>query len=216
MANPLQYEFWAEEMRRYWGDFAPLVLRILMAGAQGGALELPAGAAFLINWDAFNQAAVDFLNKQGLSFLAGINENTQIRAIKIIDGWVKSGSPMPVLQAQLAPLFGDERARRIAVTEVTRMYAEGNLMAWKSTGYVTEKVWRTARDDRVCLICGPLEGKVVSIDAGWSADASGNIVADYGGLLNPPAHTNCRCWLQPVVSEAAFANRLDQILRSTK
>ena len=211
--SPLQYAFWSEEFNKAWGSFAPLILRILLAGAQGGALELPAGASFLINWDAFNKDAVEYLNKWGLSFLSDVNQYTQERTISIIDRWIQTGEHMSVLEAKLAPLFGAERARRIAVTEVTRMYAEGNLIAWKSTGYVTEKIWRTARDERVCPICGPLEGKSVAIDAGWSADNAGNIVADYGGLLNPPAHVNCRCYLQPVVNEDAFAEVLDRKLR---
>jgi len=48
-------------------------------------------------------------------------------------------------------LFGRQRARRVAVTEVTRVYAAGNEEAWRATGYVTGKRWMTARDERVCF-----------------------------------------------------------------
>lgn len=38
-------------------------------------------------------------------------------------------------------------------------------------------VWRTAADERVCPVCGPLDG------GEWPADAG----------PQPPAHPNCRC-----------------------
>ena len=38
-------------------------------------------------------------------------------------------------------------------------------------------VWRTAADERVCPVCGPLDGQE------WPGDAG----------PQPPAHPNCRC-----------------------
>ena len=35
-------------------------------------------------------------------------------------------------------MFSPERARLIAVTEVTRAYAEGNRQAWKASGVIEE------------------------------------------------------------------------------
>ena len=39
-----------------------------------------------------------------------------------------------------------------------------------------------------CPICGALHGEIVPIGQPFS-----------GGIMNPPAHTNCRCWILPVV-----------------
>jgi len=41
-------------------------------------------------------------------------------------------------------------------------------------------VWQTSGDEKVCEICGPLDGKA---EDEWD-DPEG-----------PPAHVNCRCWM---------------------
>lgn len=51
---------------------------------------------------------------------------------------------------------------------------------------VAEKVWLTARDERVCPECGPMHGKRVSVTARFKMPS--------GGLLYVPgAHPRCRC-----------------------
>ena len=84
--------------------------------------------------------------------------------------------------------FDDMRAQRIAITEITRAYAESNQIAGeqleKEFGDVpVVKVWFTNNDDRVCPKCFPLDGKEVAIKDEFSS-----------GISNPPAHTSCRCW----------------------
>jgi SPP1 gp7 family putative phage head morphogenesis protein len=211
--DPRQPSFWADEYIRMTGEFKPLALRILFAGIQQGASALPGGLDVLVNWDWINTAALDWLNRWGAETLYGINETSRKGVVKAIDDWIRSGEPLPSLSARLDRIYGDPRITQTAETEVTRMYAEGNLQAWKSTGLVTEKIWQTANDERVCPICGPLHGTTVGIDSGWSMDAGGEIVSSYGGLLAPPAHNRCRCWLAPVVSEDALRQRLREELR---
>jgi hypothetical protein len=46
------------------------------------------------------------------------------------------------------------------------------------------KTWFTNNDDRVCDICGPMEGEEVASDESFSS-----------GDDAPPAHVNCRCWV---------------------
>ena len=110
---------------------------------------------------------------------------------------IRSGSPLSALEAALAPLFGDARARRIAVTEVTRLFARGNQMAWEETGFVNMVKWNTAEDELVCPVCRPLDGTMIGI---------GDIDA------MPPAHVNCRCYITPIVDNKAFEKVLDDIL----
>jgi hypothetical protein len=69
------------------------------------------------------------------------------------------------------------------VTEVTRAYAAGELEGVKlaeAAGYRMEQVWHTNRDELVCAICAPNDGKGRS--QGWT-------------VAGPPAHPRCRCWL---------------------
>lgn len=76
------------------------------------------------------------------------------------------------------------RALLIANTELIRAHADGQLDALEELGEeeVTAAVeWATAGDDRVCKLCKPLDGVVLT-------------VAEARGLI--PRHVNCRCaWL---------------------
>lgn len=80
--------------------------------------------------------------------------------------------------------YSPERARAIAVTEVTRAYARGNVEAWRASGVVSEKQVRTNNDEKVCPICGGKSNRVYALD-----DPDGD----------PPFHTKCRCWIVPKV-----------------
>jgi SPP1 gp7 family putative phage head morphogenesis protein len=94
--------------------------------------------------------------------------------------------------AILEPVFGNNRALRIAVTETTRIYAEAtqiyaNELVKEYPGFKVIKRWYTNVDDRVCPICAPLDGMEVAHDE------------DFNDVENPPAHVNCRCWITTTV-----------------
>lgn len=89
----------------------------------------------------------------------------------------------------LEPTFGEVRANRIAVTEITRMYAESNQLYAQEIeklfpGTQAYKKWNTNNDDIVCPICGSLNGKKAK---------TGESFTDYAGkqYSMPPAHVNC-------------------------
>jgi hypothetical protein len=73
-----------------------------------------------------------------------------------ITRWIDNGETLPQLIERLVPLFGEKRAELIAVTEVTRAFAEGNMVAWRESGVIQKRRWNTANDELVCPICGPL------------------------------------------------------------
>ena len=207
MVTPLDHAFWLEEYERLRGKVPQVMLSVFMAGAQSGTEMLPEGLRVLVDWDWFNQSAVDWLNTWGTSTLVDISATTERNITKIIGNWIQSGRNIEVLKKQLAPWVGKERAGRIATTEVTRAYAEGNVKAWRATGYIGMKRWMTAVDERVCPICAPLHGMAVGLDEnGFTTESFGM------GLYAPPAHPGCRCWLQPVVSEEMLLKRGAEIL----
>jgi hypothetical protein len=87
------------------------------------------------------------------------------------------------LVRMLQPAFGKDRAEMIGVTEVTRAYSEATNEVQElvnRTGLQMRRVWHTSQDDRVCIICGPLNGQPEEDWRGQFPDG-------------PPAHPRCRC-----------------------
>ena len=181
--NPLSFEFWRAEAGKLWDAANEAVMLSLIAGASSGVDLLPKEVAGIVNWNVFNSAAIEYLNNYNLTTLYGISETTRKQVARAINQWILSGQPLSVLENTLAPIFGDLRAAQIAATEVTRIFAEGNQLAWMSSGVVTGNRWQTARDERVCFICGPLHGQLVGLNE--------NAFGGAGGLSAPPAHVGC-------------------------
>lgn len=209
MVDVLQPGFWDDEYLNGLSQFSPTALDVVFAGAQSGESLLPAGVRFLINWDYFNQSAIDWLNAWQDTVLRDINQTTRTRTVDIVSDWIQSGERFEVLTKRLDPLFGAQRAELIATTEVTRMYAEGNTLAWESTGVVGEVRWMTANDELVCTICGPLHNTTARLNSNGFTTEAGGV-----GLNSPPAHPRCRCWLQPIVSDELLRMRIREALNN--
>jgi SPP1 gp7 family putative phage head morphogenesis protein len=144
-----------------------------------------------------NTNALEWAKQYRYSLIKGITDTTRTQTQKAVSDWIQSGAPLEALEQVLEKTFGVVRAKMIAQTESTRVYAQANRAAFESTGLVDEVMWNTARDDLVCPSCGPLDGTHIGI---------GDIDA------YPPAHINCRCWVSPVVSDERLAERLGEEL----
>lgn len=89
------------------------------------------------------------------------------------------------------------RGYNIARTELAFAYNKGAHEGTKQAqeaGYIGEviKVWCTADDERVCTICGSLEGKEIAMDEDF--DFTTKLQATNPGIRRtPPAHPSCRC-----------------------
>ena len=90
----------------------------------------------------------------------------------------------------LTPIFGETRAKNIAITESTRAFAEGNAIAaeeLRNNGFIVNEIWNTVNDNLVCAICDPLNGTVRGV--GWN-------------MLPPTgSHIGCRCFITNEVVE---------------
>lgn len=87
------------------------------------------------------------------------------------------------LVEQLRGAFGERRAELVATTALTEASNQATLAyqgMLKESGIEMERVWRTANDERTCVICTPLNGRP---ESEWK-DRFPN-----GG----PAHFRCRC-----------------------
>ena len=96
-----------------------------------------------------------------------------------------------------------ERAHTIAQTELAFAYNKGALAAVKQAvdaGLLPRMKgkWSTSADERVCEICGGLEG--VEINLGEEFDFKGRSL--YAGQKEtPPAHPRCRCAVAYIEAE---------------
>lgn len=95
------------------------------------------------------------------------------------------------------------RGRQIAETEMQAAIQNGERMFWEQAvigGEIDEGVvfkrWFTVLDGDVCPICEPLHGVIEPFNSSFS-----------GGGLAPPAHIQCRCWLEYAVNKDFDASR---------
>lgn len=199
MPTPLDSSYWQEEESDLFDFMLPFFAAALWAGMDGGTEALPLTLQPLVNINHLNQAAIDFTNQYRYTYIHDITETTRKQTQQAIVNWIQSGSPLDVLEDMIAGIFGQARAARIAATEVTRAFAQGNMAAWESTGFIRSSVWMTAQDELVCPICADHEGEHVGI---------GDIDAA------PPnsSHPGCRCWLQPEVDEELVGKTIKGVL----
>lgn len=163
---------------------------------------------FYTDMRRINRVALDYTQNDYIPDLIRLDGSqsfinaTRQRVVELIDLWERGELPggrgLRDLEDALGDIFSPVRARRIAVTEATRVYAEASRAAWlrsyrdseynQAYGIVGQR-WSTARDEFVCPVCAPLNGKVVLLDEEFPVEAG------YEG--EPPAHPNCRCVLIP-------------------
>lgn len=185
-----------------WQPLRDTLVRVLTAAAEWGVdiaradlerrvlgvkdvREMLLGVA----WDLANDDAARWALDYGTQLVGRLAMTTTPRIQRLISDWITNGEPLYKLVDDIRGgyLYSAERARTIAVTEVTRAYAEGNMAAWKRSGVIERHQWSTAVDELVCPICGPVHGKIVAIGESFGMVGT-----------SPPAHPRCRCWLVPV------------------
>lgn len=93
-------------------------------------------------------------------------------------------------QATYAARMHRRRAGTIAQTEIAHAYNHGmdaTVRQYAAEGLLPTMVkrWLTARNERVCKVCGPTHGEIVPMDGVFSV-----------GKPLPPLHPNCQCKVQ--------------------
>ena len=169
--------------------FIEEIITALISGTRGGVDIFAETVLIGLDYTIPNQKAADWAKKYAFELVKGIDETTQDVLERAISGFVEeSGVTLGDIIDTLSPYFGDVRAGMIATTETTRAFAQGQLEAGKEMqdefpDVQVFKRWYTNNDDRVCDICGPLEGQEIPMNDEFE-----------GGISDPPAHVNCRCW----------------------
>lgn len=221
--------FWNEQREKQKRHFEDICIEVVLSGGAMGADMLSPELGILVDWNYFNEEALKFVDlylsptrRRGVvgsgifDWVNTLTDTTRDATLNEIKLWARSGEPLPILEQRLAPWFGETRAHRVAVTEVTRVYSEGNLMVWQSTPAVTGKRWMTAVDERVCPVCGSLHNTITEIDGTWNftdemLEANPEVkqlLKSPTALRTAPAHVLCRCYMQPVVLRALSGDEL--------
>ena len=161
--------------------------------AADNAEEQAASLGVAFDIAAIDAAAEAWARQYSYELVKGIDATTRETVSNAITAFTNTpGMTNKDILDKLEGTFGSTRAQMIAVTEVTRAFSAGeqiyqNLLA--EMGVETVREWLTSQDEKVCPICGALDGQQVGIDQNF-VDSDGN---EYD---NPPAHVNCRCAVQ--------------------
>lgn len=164
------------------------------AFVEGAKLASP-GIAF----NAVHDNAVRALSGYDLNLITQMNSAMQRIvqqqiAVGLLEGATRETVSQRILASGLSNIphwrTVEERAAAIARTEIMRAFNAGNLAGIVDTGAMAAK-WITGRDERVCSICGPRDGKLYRIGA---SDDPELMALDV--LVPPPAHVKCRCTIR--------------------
>ncbi len=132
-----------------------------------------------------NHEAWTFARSYSYELVKGLGETTRKVVQDAIAKFVATpGMTNKDLTDLLMPAFGPVRSEKIGITEVTRAFSAGTDIYQQhllAMGLDFEKVWNTSSDEKVCIRCGPLNGKP---ESEWPDYARGG----------PPIHTGDRCW----------------------
>ncbi|MCD6291387.1 MAG: hypothetical protein J7M34_12855, partial [Anaerolineae bacterium] len=186
-----------------------------MSAATGDILEQIVGGALdrvrqhwismgvRTSWEIWDKAASEMSRKYKFDLIKDINDSTRRQLGRAIGEWIESGESFPdlvrrvrrVLPAEPPPKGVRDRARLIATTETTRIYADSRVAGMQAAG-LRHMRWRTAEDELVCPLCAPLG--TANDGQGAKGDASSGTFMDpvTGGAIGPPPrHPGCRCWI---------------------
>ena len=180
LGNPPKLEnitpdVWAEIEGAYAGTLIPVLETIYLAGADGMALAIGIGGAY----DTTTARAAEWASRYTFDLVRGINDTTRKQLQRYLDDWYRTPQTIGDLQARIAPLFGEQRSRSIAITETTRASVEaerGVARELEGSGVKLKPIHNTSADDKVCPICSPRNQQEITDN------------------VYPPIHVSCRCW----------------------
>jgi len=155
-----------------------------------------------VDWTMINQDSLSWLHEHLDILLVHLDQTSAIIVQNQVSNWINNGLPISALRDNLTRYgFSENRAESIAVTEVTRVYAEGNRQAFKHAPFQVAMQWNTAVDEIVCQICRPLNGSVKDVNESFFDELPDDVKQKLNDRTFEvmPAHVRCRCWLSPVV-----------------
>jgi HK97 family phage portal protein len=178
---------WTAHEARLKNEIGPVVERLAQYGVEQARRRLLNVAPPDVNWNLVNERAIDWARQYTFELVKGIADTTRDELQRATSEWIESGKPLSELVEAIARIrlpgeggkpiepFSPSRARSIAVTEATRVYAHGNAQGFENSGVAAASylppahvgdrcyiqpyklpdntwvmVWYTVNDRRVC------------------------------------------------------------------
>jgi len=190
----------------------PIIGGYLEAGGASGVAQVHllvegtdyAGAVF--SFDVQNPQIQEYLETQPLKFAAKINDTLDVELRKQLAEGIAVGESHAELAKRIDEKFDEwdkGRARIIAKTEETRATQAGHEAAWKQTGVIGGKRWRTTAN--ACEWCAPLNGKIAELGGAYYEQGTvithedRHLKLDYETVGLPPLHPGCNCYVEPML-----------------
>lgn len=183
----------ADEVKQ-WTDYSAAMFVTNSSDVQIEAIRSVVGRAATLQ-----DMSVDELSKV-IRPMVGLNVPQANANLRYYEAMIASGMSAEKAKERCIRYSARQSRQRgylIATTELAFAYNQGEFMGIKQAqqdGYMghVEKVWSTADDERVCDICGPLDGKRIAMNDHF--DFPSKLKADNPSIdLVPPAHPRCRC-----------------------
>jgi hypothetical protein len=171
------------------------LIAMILSGAQGGMDLVKLQTRLQLDYGLTNAEAASWARRYSYDLIKDLDKTTREIIKSAVTDFIKDPDyTMADLFDLLEPQFGRVRAERIAVTEVTRAYSQGQRMARETLkeqfpGVTIVDRWFTNNDDLVCPLCGPLDGE---------EREQGEVFYQPEDAYQdgyPPRHPNCRCWI---------------------
>ena len=177
-------EFWTEHQANLTAGISPLLSSFYIAQAE---TMLDDFVIFGIDWAQAHQGAIDWAKDYTYELVTDLTATTKRTLQKTIPRFFEEQWTQGQLTEALKPSFSARRAATIARTEVTRAASMAELQVSKylaEQGIIMKHIWHTRDDEKVCTLCGPLDGKEIGVEIPFGY---------------PPKHVNCRCfWGQEI------------------
>lgn len=169
------------------------------AGESGGQAALDR-MGIELDFVLRNEEVTIFLRQQKNLMIASVDETTKEEIARIItqgrEGLLSEFEIKQLLKERFTD-FSDSRSETIARSELANAFNSVEFETFQRNK-VTKVRWVTVIDERVCPICEPLHNMEMNI--------GGEFVSDARNSQHPPAHPNCRCFLEEVISGVEVRN----------
>jgi SPP1 gp7 family putative phage head morphogenesis protein len=169
--NPVWYNWifdekeWNEELRKRGQDFITEV--VMLYGPEAVSfLKSIVNPGFEMAFSIYNPNVSTFIVSQSYQFAKDVNQTTGQAIGRELEAGMKEGETIEEIASRIGDVFSNAnkyRSTLIARTEVMRAANWATLETYKQSGVVAYKMWATSGDDRSCIECLEMDGKLMRL-----------------------------------------------------